>query len=190
MLPCMDCKDYMSGAYKATIYPLLPAKMTRRPSTSCRVPSKDASLPLKMHSFRCSHITQSTAQTPRTMLPDLCISQQNSKISGTGGLGGPAVHGTLATDLEKPHSVEDPGLPLASPSSAVDDEIPSTTNGPQLFSSMRDVRSNIGRLRPSLRQVPCCSSSLDVDQSCRPKLSSLEDFWRSMANSPCRRGAE
>ena len=29
---------------------------------------------------------------------------------------------------------EDPGLPLASPSLAVDDEIPSTTNGPQRFS--------------------------------------------------------
>ena len=53
---------------------------------------------------------------------------------GTGGLGGPAVLGTLATDLEKPHSIEDPGLPLTSPSAVVDDEIPSTTNGPQLFS--------------------------------------------------------
>ena len=51
-----------------------------------------------------------------------------------GGLGRPAILGTLATDQEKPHSVEDPGLSLASPSSAVDDEIPSTTNGPQLFS--------------------------------------------------------
>ena len=52
---------------------------------------------------------------------------------GTSTLGGPVVLGTLAIDLEKPHFVEDPGLPLAS-LSAADDEIPPTTNGPQLFS--------------------------------------------------------
>ena len=51
---------------------------------------------------------------------------------GTGGLGGPAVLGALETSVEKPPSVEDLGLSLAS-SSATDDEIPPTTNGPQLF---------------------------------------------------------
>ena len=49
-------------------------------------------------------------------------------------LGGPVVPATLASDMEKPHSVEDRGLPLAASSAAVDDEIPSTMNGPQLFS--------------------------------------------------------
>ena len=52
----------------------------------------------------------------------------------TDGLGGPAVLGTLAMDMKKPHSVEDTGLRVAVPSAAVDDEILSTTNGPQLFS--------------------------------------------------------
>ena len=53
---------------------------------------------------------------------------------GTGGIEGPVVPETLATDLEKPHPIEDPGLPLASPSTAADDEIPSSTIGPPLFS--------------------------------------------------------
>ena len=65
---------------------------------------------------------------------EILCSGSLSQPPGIGGLGGPAVPGTLATNLDKPHSAEDPGLPLASPSSAVDDEIPSTTNGPQLFS--------------------------------------------------------
>ena len=52
---------------------------------------------------------------------------------GTGGLGGPAVLGALETGLEKPHSVEDPGLYLASSSSAADDEIPPPMNGPQIL---------------------------------------------------------
>ena len=65
---------------------------------------------------------------------EILCSSSLSPPPGTGGLGGPAVLGTLATDLEKRHSVEDPGLPLASPSSAADDEIPSSTNVPQLFS--------------------------------------------------------
>ena len=64
---------------------------------------------------------------------EILCSGSLSPPPGIGGLGGPAVLGTLATDLEKSHSVEDLGLPLASLSSAVDDEIPSTTNGPQLF---------------------------------------------------------
>ena len=64
---------------------------------------------------------------------ELLCSGSLSPPPGTGGLGGPAVLGTLATYLEKPHPVEDPGLPLASPSMAVDDEIPSSTFGPPLF---------------------------------------------------------
>ena len=52
---------------------------------------------------------------------EILCSGSLSPPPGTGRLRGPAVLGTLATDLEKPHSVEDPGLPLASPSSAVDD---------------------------------------------------------------------
>ena len=55
-------------------------------------------------------------------------------LPGSGGLQGPAVLGALETDLEKPNSVEDPGLSLASSSSVADDEITPTTNGPQLFS--------------------------------------------------------
>ena len=42
--------------------------------------------------------------------------------------------GHLETGLEKLHPVEDPGLSLASSSSAADDEITPITNGPQLFS--------------------------------------------------------
>ena len=53
---------------------------------------------------------------------------------GTGGIRGPTILETLATDLERPHPIEDSGLPLASPLTAVDDEIPSSTFGPPLFS--------------------------------------------------------
>ena len=53
---------------------------------------------------------------------------------GTGGLGGSFDLAHLATDMEKPYSVEDSGLPLAASPGAIDDEIPLTTNGPQLFS--------------------------------------------------------
>ena len=63
----------------------------------------------------------------------LCSGSLSSSL-GTGGIGGPVVLETLATDLEKPHPIEDPGLPLASPSTAADDEIPSSTIGPPLFS--------------------------------------------------------
>ena len=63
----------------------------------------------------------------------LCSSNLSSS-QGTGGIGGPAIFETLATYLEKPHLIEDPGLPLASPATAIDDEIPSSTMGPPLFS--------------------------------------------------------
>ena len=53
---------------------------------------------------------------------------------GIGGLGGSFVLAHLATDMEEPYSVEDLGLPLAASLAAVDDEIPPTTYGPQLFS--------------------------------------------------------
>ena len=53
----------MSGAYQATLYHLPPAQMARRPSTSCRTPSSNTFLLLKLHLFWCSHIAQSSAQT-------------------------------------------------------------------------------------------------------------------------------
>ena len=53
---------------------------------------------------------------------------------GTDGFGGSFVLAHLATDMEELYSVEDSGLPLASSSAAVDDEIPPTTYGSQLFS--------------------------------------------------------
>ena len=49
-------------------------------------------------------------------------------------LGGPVILETLATDLEKSHPIEDPGLPLASLSTATDDKISSSRMGPPLFS--------------------------------------------------------
>ena len=52
---------------------------------------------------------------------ELLCSGSLSSPSGTGGIGGPVVLETLATDLEMPHPIEDPGLPLASPSMAADD---------------------------------------------------------------------
>ena len=55
-----------------------------------------------------------------------------SSPQGTGGIGGPVVLETLAMDLEKSHPSEDLGFPLASPSTATDDEISSSTMGPPL----------------------------------------------------------
>ena len=57
-----------------------------------------------------------------------------SSPQGTGGIGGPGVLETLATDLEKLHPSEDPGLPLASPSTTIDNEISSSTMGRPLVS--------------------------------------------------------
>ena len=65
-----------------------------------------------------------------------------SPLPGTGGLGGSVVLAHLVTDMEKPYSVEDSGIPLAASLAEVDDEILSATYGPQCFSGMRDVRSN------------------------------------------------
>ena len=40
----------------------------------------------------------------------------------------------MTTYMEKPHPIEDPGFPLASPETAIDDEIPPATMGSLLFS--------------------------------------------------------
>ena len=53
---------------------------------------------------------------------------------GTGGFRGSWVLAQLATDMEEPYSIEDPGIPMAASSTEVDNEIPSTTYGPQRFS--------------------------------------------------------
>ena len=65
---------------------------------------------------------------------EILCSGSLSPPPGTCRLEGPVVLGALETDLEKPNSVEDPGLSLASSSSAADDEITPTTIGPQFFS--------------------------------------------------------
>ena len=65
---------------------------------------------------------------------EILCSGSLSPPPGTGGLIGSFVLTHLAIDMEKPHSVEDPSLPLAASLAAVDDEIPPTTNGPQRLS--------------------------------------------------------
>ena len=65
---------------------------------------------------------------------ELLYSGSLSLPLGTGRIGGLVVLETLTTNLEKPHPIEDSGLPLASPSTATNDEIPSSTMGPPLFS--------------------------------------------------------
>ena len=67
-------------------------------------------------------------------LIDCMIKKVTLSVQGTGGIGEPAVLETMATYVEKPHPIEDPGFPLASPATSIDDEIPSSTLGPPLFS--------------------------------------------------------
>ena len=65
---------------------------------------------------------------------EVLCSRSLSPPLGTDGLGGSFVHAHLAMDMEELYSVEDSGLPLAASLATVDDEIPPTTHGSQLFS--------------------------------------------------------
>ena len=102
----------------------------------------------------------------------------------TGGLGGSFVLVHLATDMKKPYFVEDSGLPLAASSAAVDDEVPKSSAECAMCGAIPEDCDSIF-IRCTVAQAVWT-----LTRFVRPRPSSLEVFWRSIADGPYRRRAE